>query len=73
VKKCPFCGEEIRVEAVICRYCKADLKENKPPEEKHQKTTVGDGMRIGCGIIIVLGILFFIIMVFGAMNSPRYY
>jgi hypothetical protein len=39
-RKCPFCAEIIRREAVKCRYCGSDLS-SSPPEESVDKNSLG--------------------------------
>lgn len=44
-KKCPFCGEDIRIEAIKCKHCGEflEIKRGEPPKPKEKK---------GCQIVI---------------------
>lgn len=33
-QKCPFCAENIKLEAVFCRFCKNEIKSTNKPEKK---------------------------------------
>ena len=68
-KKCPACAEEIKAAATVCRFCNYDFATEKIPtvgKEKESTTkkrvgsTVGDGVRIGCGMFIMLPLLILI-------------
>ena len=69
-KDCPYCAETIKAAAKVCRFCGINLGTGKPITETttsgtvKAKSGVGDGVKLGCGMFIILPLLILLALAF---------
>jgi uncharacterized membrane protein YvbJ len=76
-KECPYCAELIKNEAKVCKHCGYNLETGNPSNVANTATpitqlatpqpkagsTVGDGVKLGCGMFIVLPIIIIVAII----------
>jgi hypothetical protein len=60
LRKCPFCAELVKPEAVVCKHCGHKL----PPSEPSLKTTTKKRLAIGLGIVVTVAAGLILLLVF---------
>ena len=53
VKLCPFCAEEIKAAAIVCKHCGRDLPGSNLDKVRHQRTPWKAGERWGIAAAIL--------------------